>query len=140
MSLIGDVKKQWVGVVSVMIATAALITSIWQSNITETNRTTRDACFEVLRELGALQQLVDQSHFSEMPPEDLNIKGWNHVLLIQDFSLLLPTPILEHTQDLTQQWQQHWPTLITSRQSNEVLSAHIKQTRMAVTGIIKDLN
>lgn len=140
MRLFDDLKQQWVGVVSILIATTALMSAQWRSEITEENRTLRYASFEVLRELGALQQLVDQGHYGEQKPQDIHIHGWNHVLLIQDFSLLLSQPVQQQASELTEQWQQHWPTLIESPQSNQVLSKQIKHTRMAVTDLVKSLD
>lgn len=135
-----DIQQQWVGVVSVLIATTALLTTQWRSEVTEENRTLRYASFEVLRELGALQQLIDQTHYGQQKPQDIHIHGWNHVLLIQDFSLLLPEPIPERTTQLSNQWQAHWQFLEENRESNEVLSQEIKKTRSTITELIKGLD
>lgn len=140
MKWLKDLTEQWVGVVGILIATTALLIGQLRSEQTEENRTLRYASFEVLRELGALQQLVDQSHYGEQKPADVNIEGWNHVLLIQDFSLLLNPKVQQEAKALTQQWHQLWPSLAVSQQSNEQLSAQIKQTRLAVTNLVQGLN
>ncbi|MBD1390868.1 hypothetical protein IC617_15655 [Neiella sp. HB171785] len=139
MSLLNDLKQQWVGVVSLFIAVTALAASQYRSDVTEHNRTIRFAAFEMLRELGALQQLVHQTHFGEQPPTDYNLQGWNHVLLIRDFSVLMPPPVPQHTEQLFAQWQQHWPTLATDRDSNDAISHQITATRNAVTQLVKAL-
>lgn len=140
MSLLADLKQQWVGAVSVLIAVTALAASQYRSDITEHNRTLRFAAFEMLKELGALQQLVHQSHFSEQPPADYNLRGWNHVLLIKDFSVLLPAQVTEQTEQLVVDWQQHWPTLVEQRASNDALTQQITATRAAVTGMVQSLD
>ncbi|MBW8192567.1 hypothetical protein K0504_16120 [Neiella marina] len=140
MKLLRDLQQQWVGVMSVLIAVTALATSQYRSDVTEHNRTLRFAAFEMLKELGALQQLVHQSHFSETPPPDYNLQGWNHVLLIRDFSVLLPAPVPAQTERLVDQWQQHWPTLTEQRASNDALTQQITTTREAVTAMVQALN
>jgi len=134
-----QLRNQWVGLVGVLIAVTALLSSNWRSEQVELNRTQRWASFEILRELSALQLLTDQTHYGDDQALGDPIKGWSHVVLIEDFSHILPASIQQQSAALKTAWQQHWQTLPDEELSNKAITQQIKNTRSQVLELIDSL-
>jgi hypothetical protein len=64
----------------------------WSHERTETNRSVRVAAFEVLKNLGELQLVVDYLHNQKDQNLGNPITGWGRVLLIKDLSAVIPEP------------------------------------------------
>ncbi len=82
-----------VAVVSLITAIVGLSYNAWQANQNEINQNMRVAAFEVLKNLGELQTVVNYAHFSEDKTRGSAIEGWKHVSMVRDLShLLKPMP------------------------------------------------
>ena len=134
-----QLKNQWVGLVGVLIAVTALLSSNWRSEQVEMNRTQRWAGFEILRELSALQRLTDQAHYGEQQHLGDPITGWSHVILIEDFAHILPPDVQQQATQLKQRWADHWHTLPTDEQSNQAITQSIRAMRAQVIQLIDHL-
>lgn len=71
--------KHSVAVVSLMTALVGLSYNAWQANQNEINQNMRVAAFEVLKNLGELQTVVNYAHFSGDQLRGNPIEGWKHV-------------------------------------------------------------
>lgn len=134
-----QLKNQWVGLVGVLIAVTALLSSNWRSEQVEMNRTQRWAGFEILRELSGLQLVIDQAHYGDNQQLGDPIVGWSHVILIEDFAHILPSEVQQQAAQLKQRWTQHWQTLPSEEKSNSLLTAEIRKTRETVIRLIDSL-
>ena len=72
-----------VAIISLFVAIAALLYTAWREETTERNRTLRTAGFEVLKNLGELQIVVNQVYSHNDPIKDIPQIGWGHVALIR---------------------------------------------------------
>lgn len=82
-----------VALISLVVALAALGYSTWRNEITERNRNLRTAGFELLAEIGSLQQVVFYAHFNAGDARGDARMGWADVLTIEDLAALMPPEI-----------------------------------------------
>ncbi|HSR02740.1 MAG TPA: hypothetical protein VLM20_08095, partial [Methylophilaceae bacterium] len=94
-----------VAVVSLITAIAGLSYNAWQANQNEINQNMRIAAFEVLKNLGELQTVVNYAHFSKDKSRGNPIDGWKHVLMVRDLSHLLEMTAQKESQLLYDKWQ-----------------------------------
>ncbi len=130
-------------IISLIVAIIALTYNTWRSDTTETNRNIRTASFEMIRELGELQNITNQLHYS-LQAEDkirdqLLINGWGHIALIEDLSALLPDMIAVQSQKLKQEWQNNYAALGQADAAEKAISDSIAQTRQATRNLLQSL-
>jgi hypothetical protein len=145
-----------VALISICIAVSALAYNTWRNETTEQQRNIRHAAFRVLEDLGELQEVVDSRYYylafnQEIGSEgELRLRGFGSVAMIHDLMMLMPAPgpsageslygiWLDRFADLDQLDSDRRHTSSATRAESE-LSEAIKQTRMAVLGILNELN
>lgn len=92
-----QIRQHWVALMGVLVALLALSYTAWRNETTEVNRSIRAASFEIVRELGALQTVVHYAFYGQNQKVGDPITGWQHVILIKDLALLVPSPIPSDT-------------------------------------------
>ncbi|NVJ65014.1 MAG: hypothetical protein HWE16_00880 [Gammaproteobacteria bacterium] len=130
-------------IVSLVIAIIALTYNTWRSDTTEYNRNIRTASFELIKELGSLQNITNQLHFSNVPSgkrDELIIQGWGHIALIEDLSALLPDSISQYSTALKSSWQRNVEQLAETSSSEKELSKTIADTRAATRKLLSTLD
>lgn len=125
-----------VAVVSLITAIAGLSYNSWQANQNEINQNMRIAAFEVLKNLGELQTVVNYAHFSRDKSRGNPIEGWKHVTMVRDLSYLLKPPAKMQSQLLYNQWQGDWDQIAQNPKIEERISNQITKTRQAVLSTI----
>lgn len=130
-------------IISLIVAVIALTYNTWRSDTTEYNRNVRTASFELIRELGELQNITNQLHFSKIDNgkrDELLISGWGNIALIEDLSALLPEKFRGYSIELKNHWQQHSELLGESDQSESNISTQIADTRSAARKLLISLD
>lgn len=125
-----------VAIVSLITAIAGFTFNAWQANQNEINQNMRIAAFEVLKNLGELQTVVNYAHFSSDPSRGNSIEGWKHVTMVRDLSHLLKPNAKKESQHLYESWEKHWEQVKTDKQTEKQISAQIAKTREAVLSTI----
>ena len=64
------------------------------------------AAFEVLKNLGELQTIVNYAHFTSDSSRGNPIEGWKHVTMVRDLSRLLKPAAKQESQLLYNAWEQ----------------------------------
>jgi len=145
-----------VALISICIAISTLAYNTWRNETTEEQRNVRHAAFRVLEELGELQEVVDSRHYylafnREIGSEgESRLRGFGSVAMIRDLMMLMPAPgpsageslhsiWLERFADLDQLDGNRRHTAAATRAESD-LSKAIKQTRMAVLGVLNMLD
>ena len=100
-----------VALVSLMVALSGLAYNTWRNETTEAQRSTRQAAFRMLEELGELQSRVNYRYFANDPVRGDRIGGWGQVLFLRDLSALMPAPVGEDAAALQQVWSEHGDAL-----------------------------
>lgn len=116
-------------VVSIVVAVSSLLYSAWRHEVTEDQRTVRQAGFEILRNLGELQTIADHAHFTVDSLQGNPVTGWGRVLMIRDLSRLMPGPAQNHAGNLFKTWEAEWDGLGKSMASSERITAAINACR-----------
>jgi len=129
-----------VALISLTVALGGLAYNTWRNEQTEENRSVRVAAFEVLRNLGELQVIVNYAYFAKNERLGNPMAGWGRVTLITDLSQLLPAPAPERAKKLLQVWQDDWEQVRDDKPSVDRITAEIDQSREAVREILRRLD
>lgn len=133
------IKPHIVAIISLLTALSGLYYNSWRDHQNEINQNHRDAAFEVLKNLGELQSIVNYAHYQTDNERGNPIEGWKHVLLVRDLSHLLPHSNMQQGEQLYLAWQQHWEHLQTNSTSEQHISNRIASARTDVLHTIATL-
>jgi hypothetical protein len=111
MNLAEQIKRNSLAVISLIVAFTALGYNTWRNELTESNRTVREAGFAMLIHIGELQRVSYLAHFDNDPIEGNPRKGWTEVLIIKDLGVLMPANVQTATIDLSTTWGDNWQAL-----------------------------
>tara|TARA_R110000822_G_scaffold59736_29_gene149132 strand:+ start:8421 stop:8858 length:438 start_codon:yes stop_codon:yes gene_type:complete len=140
LSILEQFRRNFVALVSLVIAVTSLSYTSWRNEQTEENRNYRVAAFETLLKLGELQQLVFHRHYDQELDKGNPRAGWAYVLTIRDLSMLLPTPVPESTKELTDTWGYHWQGLGSNQDSADAITQAIDNSRNNTLALLQSLN
>ncbi|HYM35688.1 MAG TPA: hypothetical protein VET48_09855 [Steroidobacteraceae bacterium] len=128
-----------VALISLVVAVAALGYNTWRNEHTESNRNIRVAAFEVLKQLGELQVVVNSSLYAKDSNRSDPLAGWGRVALIKDLSELLPAPAPERADELHRVWQAEWHDIANNEKGADRISAEIDRSRETIREILRNL-
>lgn len=134
-----QVRRNFVALVSLVIAVSSLSYTSWRHEQTEENHNYRTAAFEVLLKLGQLQQLVFHRHYDQELDKGNPRTGWAYVLTIEDLSSLLPDPAPENADLLVKAWGSHWQGLGSDQQSVDAITGAIDNSRQQTITLLESL-
>jgi hypothetical protein len=128
-----------VALISLVVALSSLGYNTWRNEQTEENRTVRVAAFEVLKNLGELQLIVNLAFFAKDNPMSHPMAGWGRVALISDLSEVLPAPASQRAAQLHQAWLANWQQIHDDEASVDRITAEIDRTREEIRSIVRRL-
>ncbi|MBE9548667.1 MAG: hypothetical protein IMF09_04610 [Proteobacteria bacterium] len=145
-----QIRNNAVALISLVIALSSLAYTGWRNETSEEQRNIRYASFQVLTELGELQELVlYNTYFAASTDKPISgrgrVEGYGHLLLVRDLMNLMPEPAPKAGSGLYLVWEQQVDQLLLEepdkRQSAEkILSASIEDTRSAVLEVLHMLD
>ena len=139
-SIGSQIHKNIVAIISMILAIAALSYNTWRNEKTERNRNIRPAAFEVLKELGQLQIIVNDAHYETNSPGSMNpMLGWGHVSLISDLGQILPPPMPFSVNKLVHVWGDNWQQIRTNEASVDAITKEIDASREIILTQLKSL-
>jgi hypothetical protein len=139
-SIWAQIHNNLVAIISLTVAISALSYNTWRNETTEKNRNIRPAAFEVLKELGQLQLVVNNTRYIANHPEAINpILGWGHVTLISDLGQILPTPIPSKVDELVRVWGDNWQKIRTNEESSDKITHEIDSSRTMILNSLINL-
>ncbi len=134
-----QIKDNFVAIVSLVIAIVALLYTAWREETTEKNRTLRQAGFEVLKNLGELQIVINYAYYQHDSNLGNPYLGWGHIALISDLANLLPKPIPKSISKLVTEWGGNWNKIKTDETAVDTLTDSIDTSRKEVLEAIRYL-
>lgn len=134
-----QIQANLVAIISLVTALSGVFYDTWRDHHNELNENRRNAAFEVLKNLGELQTIVNYAHFKMDAERGNPIVGWKYVLLIRDLTRLLPEQDSRQGNLLYTTWQQHWVDLESNQASEKLISDQISIARTNVLATITDL-
>ena len=146
-----QVQNNSVALISLVVAVTSLGYNTWRNETTEEHRNIRMAAFEVLGELGDLQEVI--SYFTYYLPDAgdalqrgrTRVEGYGDVLRIRDLMNLMPEPGPGAGETLFQLWNERvnelgsGPQNATARAAEMALSKAVDDTRAAVVEVLTNL-
>jgi len=138
-SLLTQLRNNLIAIISLIIAITALFYNTWRNEQTEKNRNTRTAAFEILKELGELQIIVNYYHYQHGKEMGNPFLGWGHIAFISDLGQLLPNPVSNHVKTLTAVWSKNWEKIPTNDPATDSITNEIDQSRESVLGALRRL-
>ena len=106
-----QIQSNAVALLSLTVALASFSYTTWRAERTETNRTTRQAAFQMLVALGQMKEVVYRAHYDHDPVHGSPRTGWVYVQTIMDFSAAMPPPVTERANAILASWREHWEGL-----------------------------
>jgi hypothetical protein len=139
-TLLPQVKNNLVAIISSLcVAISSIFYAGWRDARTELHRNIRVAGFEVLKNLGELQMVVDYAHYQQDRQLGNPITGWGRVLLVKDLTQVMPEPVPQSAEKLFQIWQAEWENVPDSEESVKHVTDAIAVTRKAVLEVLRKL-
>lgn len=111
MRLARQIKRNQLAIISLIVALTALGYNTWRNELTESNRTVRQAGFNMLVHIGELQRITYLAHYDNDKDGGNPRKGWAEVLLLKDLATLIPGEVHASADELLQAWDQNWARL-----------------------------
>jgi hypothetical protein len=135
-----QLRNHAVALVSMAVAVSTLLYSAWRHEVTEDQRTVRQAGFEILHALGELQTISDHAHYTGDAQQGNPVSGWGRVLAIRDLTALMPPPATTCGTQLLAVWEAESPGLKDDTASNERISDAISACRAQTVEAIARLD
>jgi hypothetical protein len=134
-----QLRNNLVALISLVVALAALGYSTWRNERTELNRNLRAAGFELLSEIGSLQQVVFYAHFQPGDTRGDPRMGWADVLTIVDLAELIPADVARDAKALNAAWQADWSGLGDDPEAHLRIDASIDAIRQTTLAELRKL-
>lgn len=153
-----QVNNNLVALISLVLAITSLGYNTWRNETTEIQRNWRQASFQILVEVGELNQIIlMRRYFPDATKDSENragevrapqswVAGWGKATMIRDLSSVMPAPMPEAGQRLFETWQEHAGDLDDTEDeearetaSKELLDA-VEQLRSSTVELISDLS
>jgi len=129
-NLKGQLQRNFVALVSIVIAVSSLSYNTWRNEKSEYNRNQRLASLQVLLKLGELQELVFHSYYDRDAEDLANPRtGWALVLTIKDLSQILESPLPGSAAKLVAVWGEEWEKLGDSQASVKAINEGVEAVR-----------
>lgn len=143
--------------ISLALAAASLGYNTWRNETSEQHRNWRQASFQVLIEVGELEQIVlyrryfhapEQSPLTALQDGQSWVAGWGKVAMIRDLTSLMPDPLPATGEALHHSWSMHAAQLDDRIEQNNAASADaaaaaltqaISDTRADILALIERL-
>lgn len=136
----GVFSRHSVALVSLAVALSGLAYNTWRNETTETQRSTREAGFRMLEELGELQSRVNYRFYAADLERGDRIGGWGHVLFLRDLSALMPADVAADAAELHKVWTADGDALDDGDAAAEKrISGAVSALREEVLSTLQDL-
>ena len=156
-----QVRNNLVALISLVLAITSLGYNTWRNETTELQRNWRQASFQIMTEVGRLNEVVLYRRYfqsrggdgvanqSAHPIDEIEnartwVAGWGSVTTIRNLSSLMPAPLPERGQALFAVWQEQAGALDASEpgrreQASDKLLEEIERMRTALVRLIDRL-
>ncbi len=136
-----QIQRNAVALISLVIAITSLGYNTWRNEATEHNRNQRLVSMEILRNIGALHQVLLYRHWDGDVDDRGNPKtGWALVLTIKDLSQVLEDPVPASATKLWEVWGDNFAGLGSDDVNFERISAALEDVRAETHALLKNLD
>lgn len=135
-----SLKSNSVALISLVIALSSFFYGAYRQERTERNMNVRQASFEMLKQLGELQLIVNRGYFEKNSETGNPMLGWGYIAFISDLSVLLPSDVKNSTDHLIAVWKQEWKHYKDSEESADKISQASDEVRLSVRRELTNLH
>jgi hypothetical protein len=140
MRIVDQIRNNQLAIISLLVALTALGYTTWRNELTEENRTIRQAGFEMLVHVADLRQITYLAHYDKNMVEGNPRKGWTKVLVIKDLAALMPANVMQSSASLFDAWDTNWSGLGEDGASVAAIDGAIDELRLAILAELKMLD
>ncbi|KAF7781443.1 hypothetical protein PRUB_b0659 [Pseudoalteromonas rubra] len=126
-------------IASMLFAFVGFAYNAWRLEVSEQNNNIRTACFEMLRELAQLEQLIYIAHYDQDKTQGSPRKGWVSVGLINDFSYLTNSELQHSATTLRATWSDNWQNIYANTQAVDLVVKDIDTVRADIKKLLNEL-
>jgi len=155
-----QVSNHSVALISLVLAATSFGYNTWRNEVNEIQRNLRQASFQVLIEVGELNQIVLYRRYFQTPADGAEsnaehainriqdaqswVAGWGKVTMIRDLTSFMPAPLPKRGRALFESWSEHAGDLdeadpIARREAEQALLGAIESLRAAMIALIDSL-
>ena len=134
-----QIKQNTVALISLIVSIVTLVYITWSNHVAEEHQIYRLSGFELLKNLGELQVIVNYSYYEPENQMGNPMLGWGHIALIQDLSKLMPSPIPEKANGLISVWSENWESIKKNEKSADIITNQIDSNRLALVKLLMNL-
>jgi hypothetical protein len=141
-----QLRDNFVALTSLAVALSALGYNTWRNERTERNRNVRVAGIEMLKEIGALQEIVsqvsagDEGGDGSVPDPRTTLRmGWVDVWTLNDLATMMPADVAREAKELEAAWESDVEDLPSSEASSRRINAAIEELRQATLTSLRAL-
>ena len=138
--IVDQVRRNTVALISLVVAVTSLGYNTWRNEVTEANRTVREAGFEMLSQLAGLQQVV---LFARFMPEDERgdaTTGWAYVIAVNDFAYPMPKEVRGSADALRDAWSANFEQLAADGAAYQLVDKQIEATKATILSALAELD
>ena len=140
MAILAQIRNNQLAIISLLVALTALAYTTLCNELTEENRTIRQAGFEMLVHVADLRRITYLAHYDRNMVEGNPRKGWTKVLVIQDLAALMPADVTDRSSALLEAWDANWSGLGEADASVKTIDAAIDELRSAIQDSLQRLD
>jgi len=140
MRIVDQIRNNQLAIISLLVALTALGYTTWRNELTEENRTIRQAGFEILVHVADLQRITYLAHYDKNMVEGNPRKGWTKVLVIKDLAALMPANVMQSSASLLEAWDANWSGLGEDDASVAAIDGAMDDLRAAILAELKMLD
>lgn len=126
-------------VFSMLFALIGFSYNVWRMEVTEQNASRREAAFEMLREMAALEQIIFAAHYDNDTVNGNPRLGWVRLSMISDLAILMPIGTQDAAAELKRVWQHNWALISKNRPAAKAVLAALDHTRLQVRNTLTTL-
>ena len=137
-----QLKNNLIALLSLSIAISALAYNSWRNELSEQNRNTRAAGFEIIKEAAKLQSFLDHSTYSDGQDSNKSapIEGWVRINLIGSLSTFMNDEVKSKAKNLLSAWKNNWKLIKEEQDANNTVTMAINDLVMSVNNELVMLN
>lgn len=129
-----------IAIISLIVAIVALVLNTWRLEQTERNRNARQAGFEILKNLGELQAVINTNIYEPEGSKTPPLRGWSYITMMSDMAVLMPPSIQDELNELIKVWGNNWKNIPTDENSADQITHQIDLTREGVMQALNQLH
>lgn len=127
-------------IVTILLTLVGFSYNVWRLEKTEINSNIRTSSFELIKQLGELEQIIYYAHYDKDTKQGSPRKGWVKVIIINDLCLVAQNMLENKAANLKTVWSQNWKNIENDPQAVKNVIDAIEELRLKIQVVLRNLN